>query len=402
MIRRQLPAWSPLSAAGIARATRWAAVDPGGSLEALTEVLGSHFAADRVIPTGSGTQALQLAMAAFAGEDVAAGRPVALPAWSCYDLISAAVGARARVVFYDVDPGSLTPDPDGVRRALARGCGALVAGSLFGFPLDWTWLRRECHAAGATLVEDAAQAIGSSWRGADAGTLGDVTVLSFGRGKGWTGGSGGALLLRGPAAAAHPGPLPRAPRARRLRGWVTTLAQWALGRPALYGIPASLPGLSIGETVYKPPVRPHATSAFAAAAVLAHMEPALVEARQRAARAARWTSALAGLPPDAGLRPCRPVEGGACGWLRFPVRAEGGARDALTGQAAARSGVGRGYPLPLPRLPQAAPLLEGPAEEAPGADELAGSLFTLPTHRHVGVADVERLLRELRGRTRGS
>src|SRR5690606_9592300 len=96
---------------------------------------------------------------------------------------------------------SLTPDGPSLRAALARRPAAVVAGSLYGFPLDWDGLRDACDDADALLIEDSAQGLGSGWKGRPGGSLGDLTVLSFGRGKGWSAGGGGALLARGRGTA---------------------------------------------------------------------------------------------------------------------------------------------------------------------------------------------------------
>ncbi len=108
---------------------------------------------------------------------------MALPAFTCYDIASAAVGAGVRVALYDVDPDTLGPDPASLERVLAAGAGAVVAGPLYGVPLEWDALRALADRHGALLIEDAAQGHGASWRGRPLGSLGDLSVLSFGRGK---------------------------------------------------------------------------------------------------------------------------------------------------------------------------------------------------------------------------
>ena len=72
---------------------------------------------------------------------------------------------------------------------------------------------------GLAVVEDAAQGLGATWRGRPLGSFGDVSVLSFGRGKGWTGGVGGALLAEAVehVAAKRSKPVERA--------WLTVVAR---------------------------------------------------------------------------------------------------------------------------------------------------------------------------------
>ncbi len=194
MLRHQLPAYSPLSGASLGRALLHA-FGPGMDGQAeLTAMLEREYRADRALLLGSGTQALQVAIALamrHVGDAV-----VALPAFSCFDVAAAAVGAHARIKFYDLDPTTLAPDPRSLESALARGARVAVIAPLYGFPVDWDALADLLVRYGAMAVEDAAQGDHAEWRGRKLGSLGPISVLSFGRGKGWTGGSGGALLIR--------------------------------------------------------------------------------------------------------------------------------------------------------------------------------------------------------------
>ncbi len=397
MSRCQLPAYSPLAPGKLIGAAVRAGLTPGRARDDLAGLLRTRYQAPTALLTSSGTHALQTALALASATEPWAGRPVALPAYSCYDVVTAAVGAGVSVLFYDLDPGSLCPDAESVRRALADGAGVLVANSLYGFPLDWGWLRRECEAAGTLLVEDAAQGLGSGWAGKESGSFGDLTVLSFGRGKGWTGGGGGALLLRSRYLERPGSDLALSsmdPRASRLtenvRALALSLAQWALGRPWLYGLPSSIPALALGETHYKVPTATGAMAPFAAAAALAVVDLAGGEVGARRAAAAAWQADVLAEPqrlPTLGRVP-RPIAGGICGYLRLPAIA----RDATTRDELVRSGrrlgLAAGYPRSLPELPALGGRLAGSGgSPTPGARELAGQLFTLPTHSWVDDTD---------------
>ncbi|HSG08121.1 MAG TPA: DegT/DnrJ/EryC1/StrS family aminotransferase [Longimicrobiales bacterium] len=372
-----------------------AALAPGGAKTALSELLSARFGSDDVRLTASGTEALQMALTEAGARAASKGRPVALPAYTCYDVASAAVGAHLPVTFYDIDPRSLCPDLEGIRRCLSAGAGILVANSLFGFPLDWDALREECDAAGAILIEDCAQGIGSTWRGRAGGSFGDMTVLSFGRGKGWTGGGGGALLVRSGAKAASgdrwastESDLGPAGAGAGPRALSACLAQWAMGRPSLFWLPASLPGLNLGETHYRAPTPPHRMDAFAAASVLGHESLARAEVETRRLNGRRWGQELSGLFADpVGWFAPTPLHDGTCGYLRYPVVVRSPAvAAALGGKRGRRAGIGRGYPTVLPELPALGPLIAG-RPTAAGASELAEGLFTLPTHGFVGAPD---------------
>lgn len=349
----------------------------------LEQHLREAFSATGVHLYASGTQALQAAMEIAWNRSGRRG-PVALPAYACYDLATAAIGAGLPVTFFDVDPATLSPDTASLEEVLHRGASVVVVAPLYGIPVDYAAVADLCSRFGAIAVEDAAQGQGAVWRDRPLGAHGDISVLSFGRGKGWTGGGGGALLTRGAMADAMPGHARRGTRAPdELRVVVALAAQWAIGRPSLYGIASATPGLHLGETVYHPPAIPARMPAAAAALALAHADPAARRAAERRASAATWEARLAELP---GIDRISLPVGAEGGYLRYPLLA---ARplDATTAPAAARLGVARGYPRPLPELPELQPCIRYVPDRLDGAERLARSLVTLPTHWQVTAED---------------
>lgn len=373
MIRRQLPVYSPVTLLGISRAGT--ALFRRSERDLLREELATRYDARRVELWGSGTQALQVAISVAqrrVGAGPREGAPVALPAFQCYDLVSAAVGAGVRVAFYDVDPGTLAPDLDSLRRTLVAGARTVVIAPLYGVPVPWDSIAREVEAAGGVAIEDAAQGHGASWKSRPLGSWGPLSVLSFGRGKGWCGGSGGALLARD-GWERQDIPTPGLPGvAAEARVVVQLKAQWILGRPALYGIPAALPGLHLGETVYHPPRRPHALARGAAAAVRAHRSASDREAEVRRTNARILHEQV----PAIGS-----TGNGVAGFLRLPVRIPAGTR-----VVPSHLGVARSYPTTLAGL---APVRDRLVDTGPwpGAETLARELVTLPVHSRVTEAD---------------
>lgn len=374
-LRRQLPALSPLSLDTLAAASvRLGQRDP---IQELGAWLSREMGAQDVLLVESGTQALTVAL-----EVVGRGRRprVALPAFACYDVATAAVGADADVVLYDLDPSSLSPDPGSLERALRSGVDGVVVAPLYGIPVDWEGLAAQVRGAGAILIEDAAQGHGARVGGAPLGSLGDYSILSFGRGKGWTGGGGGALLARNGV------PLPRAAPGgpRPLRPLLGAWVQWAIGRPALFGLPHLLPWLHLGETVYQPPQPVAAMGRRPAALVLSTRAMADREAERRR-EAGRWYRERIEAMGDRFAVPS-PPEDGVAGYLRFPVRVLEGAASVLKRPETRRAGLAPSYPGPLSELPALRDRLRAPARW-PGAEELARELLTLPTHGLVSVPD---------------
>ena len=384
MIRRQLPVSSPLAASSLAAAVWPALVRRTGRVLTAAALVRETFGTPQVALTDSGTSALVLALRIAVGERGV----VAMPAYACVDLAAAARFARVRVHLYDIDPRTLGPDLDSVAAALGRGARAVVVAHLYGFPADVPAVRALAAPHGAAVIEDAAQAAGGTLRGRPLGTYGALSVLSFGRGKGTTGGHGGALLVHDAVHdAAFAAELAALGRPRR--GWsdlAATTAQWALGRPSLYGIPAAIPSLKLGEMVYQPAHRPRSLSAAAAALVARAMRAAPLEVAARQRNAA----ALAIAADEGGdIEAIRTIPGAVSGMLRFPIT-DTGARVERP-----ELGVLRGYPRTLRQEPQAQRCLE-PGPDLPGAEELRRTLFTLPTHSRVTRRDLEAMIDWLR------
>lgn len=396
-LRRVPPVHSPVPAAALAGGLRALVAGEGDLRRRMERRLVRRFGARRVVFTDSGTSALTLALAG-AAEVGGGGLRVALPAFGCYDLVTAVRGAGVEPVLYDVHPRTLSPDPDSLREVAESGVAAVVAAHLHGVPVDLDEVAGAAADAGALVVEDAAQGVGASYRGRPLGSFGSVSVLSFGRGKGLSGGGGGALLAHdgsGEAVLEAAGDVEPA-EGRGARELLVAAAQGLLGRPATYALPAALPFLALGETVYRPP-RPPRDIASACLGVLAgSWLPSLraAESRRRRARRllrrARASADVAVVEPPAEGRP---------GYLRFPVVArDGSARQRLAAPDARRLGVTPGYPRPLHGLDAfRAAHRDGrdAAADLPGADVLARRLFTFPVHGRTSPADLSRLERLL-------
>lgn len=386
-LRRELPVYSPVRFRSLLAGAA-GALGAGHPRERLLELLAGEFGTENVLLTDSGTSALRLALSAAARFADGASRAssargtVLLPAYCCYDVATAAVGASVRVRLYDLDPDTLGPDWSSLEAALDEGASAVVAVHLYGLPVDIERCARLAEQADALLIEDAAQGFGGRLRGRRLGSLGALGVLSFGRGKGVTGGGGGALLANdesGRRALDLVRDIP-APGLRGAGPLVRLAAQWALGRPSIYGLPAALPWLGLGETHYRSPRPPRGIGRGPAAAVVANWEASCAEALTRRERAGRLADL--GLPGVVAA-----LKAGGCP-LRLPLRLAGA--DRATGREGAvgaererhlevREGVVAGYPQPLYELAAAAEW-ELPAGRCPGAARLARELSSAPVH----------------------
>jgi hypothetical protein len=352
-----------------------------GAFDAVAAILRQRYGAAEALLTDSGTSALILALRRI----LPPGGRVAFPAYACIDLTTAALGAEARVRLYDLDPATLSPDLESVRGVIRRGVDAIVVAHLYGYPADMIGVRDLAAEHGIPVIEDAAQAASGTLNGELLGSLGDVAILSFARGKGTTGGSGGAVLVRTPALAEW---------TRRLRpdlksggrGGVKVMslaAQRILSHPSLYRFPASIPGLRLGEMVYRAPHPPRAMAAASAAVLQWTLG---LEEREVSARRARAGDLLSRLRGKPNVVPARPIAGGESGFLRLALL-DG------SGSMLPRPELGalRGYPMTLDQHPQLSPQLLPGERAGKGSQLLRDRLFTVPTHAGVGESDLARL-----------
>lgn len=390
--RHQLAAYSPLSVAALLRGAR-ESLGGGGDIDGARALVAREYSADNVLLVDSGRSALQVAIeVALSAGDPARSRVVALPAFQCYEVAAAAVGADCRIALYDVDPRTLAPDLDSLA-SVVRQSAAVVIAPLYGIPVDWEAVSAVLNAAGAVPIEDAAQGHGGSWRGSRLGSLGSLSVVSFGRGKGWTAGGGGALCARGPIAKRLDGAFQPGPPGRGLRSFAITAIQWAAGRPSLYGIPASIPALGLGETRYHDPASPAPMSAFSAALLPGTLVAAREEGAARRRMAAVWRQRI-----PVHLRPglIEVLDDAEPGYIRFPMRVNAASAGSVLRGESRRLGIAQTYPRTLGSLEAVIPRLVGrPA--TPGAHLLSQQLITLPTHSLLTEADVRRILDRCEG-----
>ena len=390
------PAYTPLSMGALSRAALSGLGSGDEELAGFRRLLCARYNATDVLLVDSGTHALDLALRLVVGP-AREEATVALPAYTCYDVATAAVGARVPIALYDLDPNTLAPDLDSLARVLSAGARAVVVSSLYGIPVDWEAIERCAAPFGAKVIEDAAQGIGSSWRGKPAGSLGSVSVLSFGRGKGWTGGCGGALLVRnGVTLAAHAELLGGVLPSRMFGGLPGAKLQWIFGRPSLFGLPAALPWLHLGETPYHEPSMARAMPRSAAVLLDRTLALAEHEASIRRDGGGQLRGAISRSDPwRAGtVRLVNPPPDSVAGYLRFPLLV-GDGLVGLAGAARARQlGLAGAFPTTLGALGAVRERMVRSGGEAgwPGAGTIVRDLVTLPTHSLVDERERQELM----------
>jgi dTDP-4-amino-4,6-dideoxygalactose transaminase len=152
---------------------------------ALARAVGTAHAA----VVSSGTAALHLALLAL---EIGPGDEVIVPAYTFPATANVVELCGARAVLVDIDPETFNLDVAAVAAAVTSRTRAVLAVHLFGRPVEWEALQTAVPEEVA-LVEDAAGALGASYRGTPCGTLGVAACLSFHPRKIVTTGEGGAV-----------------------------------------------------------------------------------------------------------------------------------------------------------------------------------------------------------------
>lgn len=147
--------------------------------------------AEHAIAVSNGTVAIELALRA---SGLKPGDEVLVPAYTFIATASAVACMGGVPKFVDVDPDTFNIDPESVRENITDKTVGIVGVHFGGYPMDMDELLPIVEEHGLFLIEDAAHAQGSAWRGQKVGTFGDFGTFSFQQSKSVAGGEGGIVV----------------------------------------------------------------------------------------------------------------------------------------------------------------------------------------------------------------
>ena len=159
------------------------------------EAFKAHLGVKYAIATSSCTGALHMGMAALG---VGPGDEVIMADTNWIATASPIVQLGAKPVFVDILPDSWCIDPAQVEAAITPLTKAIVAVHLYGNLCDMDTLLAIGRKYGIPVIEDAAEAIGSQYRGQRAGSMGVFGAFSFHGTKTMTTGEGGMFVTNDP------------------------------------------------------------------------------------------------------------------------------------------------------------------------------------------------------------
>jgi len=365
---------------------------PARAYRAREAEIRHEFGVRHVFLVSSGSAALVLALLALKSRSTRT--DVVIPAYTCFSLPAAILKAGLRPILCDIDPATFDFDHALLEQTLTTRTLAVVGHHLFGIPSDMARLRRICGANGTFLIEDAAQAMGVEIEGRKLGTIGDVGIFSLGRGKNITCGSGGILVTNANGIADAIAreysrlPLPRAAGAVRELAQLALMAMFV--KPRMYWIPAALPFLYLGETLFPKDVAVERLSGMKVGLLRGWKARLAASNRQRSETARFFSHRL----------PLRLATSGEHPYLRLPFRVKNASeKQRLYSLSRARGlGVSRAYPAPVSNIPGVR--IETNGRQFPAAERVAASLVTIPTHHLVSDRDkaaIAELCRDFRG-----
>jgi dTDP-4-amino-4,6-dideoxygalactose transaminase len=157
------------------------------------EWLAQRLQASRALLTHSGTAALE--MAAILA-NVGPGDEVIMPSFTFVSTANAFVLRGATPVFVDIRPDTLNLDEQQLDAAVTERTRVIVPVHYAGVACEMDAIISTARRHDLLIVEDAAQALGSTYDGRPLGTIGDLGAISFHETKNIISGEGGALLLR--------------------------------------------------------------------------------------------------------------------------------------------------------------------------------------------------------------
>jgi dTDP-4-amino-4,6-dideoxygalactose transaminase len=178
--------------ASVADTLRSGWITSGPKVQEFEKQLSTYFGGRPVRTFNSGTCTMEIALriAGIGPGDEVITTPIS---WVATANVILEVGATP--VFADIDPVTRNIDLDKVEAAITKRTKAIIPVYLAGKPVDMDRLYAIANKHKLRVIEDAAQAIGSSWKGKPIGSFGDFVSFSFQANKNVTTSEGGCLVL---------------------------------------------------------------------------------------------------------------------------------------------------------------------------------------------------------------
>lgn len=168
----------------------------GPAVRELESAVADYCGTEHAVGCASGSDALLLALMAL---EVGPGDEVILPSFTFFATAGAVWRLGAKPVFADLIPETFNIDHTDIERKITPATKAIIPVHLFGQAADMAAINAVAEAHGLDVIEDAAQAIGATYRGQRVGGLGRVGCFSFYPTKNLGGFGDGGMMTTGDA-----------------------------------------------------------------------------------------------------------------------------------------------------------------------------------------------------------
>jgi perosamine synthetase len=391
MFRTLPPTAAPIQFRDLLSRMFWTFVHNGAASKFKGQIQ-EYFKVKDVFLVSSGKAALYLALRAM--QQSSGRKEVVIPAYSSFCLASAVARSGLPVKLCDIDPDTLDFDLAKLKSMITEKTLAVIPVHNYGLVCNMREIQRIALEKGAYVVEDAAQAAGAQLENRKAGTIGDIGILSLGRGKNICALGGGVVLTdKEPLAFLIDELLDLYPRESffpECSSMLTGIALSLFLHPERYAVPAHLPFLNLGANVFDPGFRIARFSnvnAEVGRRAFLSLDP-YNEIRIRNARILNH-----GLGSNESLIIPKPDVAGQPVYLRFPIlfRKKEARRRIFRILSRRRLGASRSYPTPLNEIPAFRKYLCA-EDDYPGAKFVADRILTLPTHPYVNEYDIQKIV----------
>lgn len=164
------------------------------------EKFSNYLKAERAVSTQSGTAALHVALYELG---IGRGDEVIVPALTFVASVNPIIYLGAKPVFVDIDSVTWNIDPKRIEEAITDKTKAIMAVHLYGNPCSMDEIMRLARKYSLKVIEDAAESLGSIYKGKHTGTYADLGCFSFNGNKIITTGGGGMIIGKDNTSLKH-------------------------------------------------------------------------------------------------------------------------------------------------------------------------------------------------------
>jgi len=171
----------------------WASGSGTGNVKKFERIFNKYIGSQNSLAVNSGTAALHLALSLCNIKN----KEVILPSLSFVSTAHAVMYNGGKPIFADVDPITLNIDPTSISDKISKNTKVILPVHFGGLSCDLNFIQKLCKDSGIFLLEDAAHATGSLYKGKKIGTHGSIVCFSFHPVKNLAMPAGGTLSLNG-------------------------------------------------------------------------------------------------------------------------------------------------------------------------------------------------------------